>query len=517
MRRIASVWLPRWPILRFLTAQGSSGPIAPDQPFVLVVEASGGPRLAATNPAAESYGLYIGQTLGDARAKAGGLLQVRPLESDKDAEALRRLTLWATRYTPAASAWTSENGGDGFFLDLTGCAHLFGGEAALLDDLMKRLQKFHLAARCAIAGTAGAAWALSHHAASPRLCLEEGKEKEALHSLPVKALRLTSDTHEALRRLGFKRIGMLSDAARASFAARFENELLQRLDQALGGRPEALEFIQAPPAYHAQRSFLDPIFAQDIVVAAARKLMERLIPALERDGAGIRALSLDLYRVDGEIERLALGLAAPTRDPAHVARLISLKLDGLTVKLEKGFGFDCVRLSVLLAEPLSVRQGDLDAACDQAAMERQASLIDAMRQRLGPQSVRQLKPVESHIPERAEICLRAEGPVPSWPEPGEDRLRPPLLLPEAEPAEVMALVPDGPPRRFRWRGRNHDVAWAQGPERIACEWWRSTGEEPTRDYYCLENQTGQRFWLYREGLYGRETTSPRWFVHGLFA
>ncbi|TMJ33768.1 MAG: DNA polymerase Y family protein, partial [Alphaproteobacteria bacterium] len=152
MRRIVSVWLPRWPILRFLTAQGSSA-IAPDQPFVLTIDASGGPRIAATSPAAERSGLFIGQTLSDARAKAGGLLQVRPVEPDLDAEALRQLTFWATRYTPAASPWGLDNGGDGFFLDITGSAHLFGGEAALLDDLIKRLKKFNLAARCAIAGT----------------------------------------------------------------------------------------------------------------------------------------------------------------------------------------------------------------------------------------------------------------------------------------------------------------------------------------------------------------------------
>ncbi len=535
MRRIVSVWLPRWPILRFLTAQYSPASIAPDQPFVLTIDASGGPRIAATNPHAERNGLFIGQTLSDARAKAGGLLQVRPLEPDLDAQALRRLTLWATRYTPAASPWGAENGGDGFFLDITGADHLFGGEAALLDDLLKRLRKFHLKARCAIAGTPGAAWALSHHAPSLPLSLAEGKEREALSPLPVAALRLGPDTSATLHRLGFKRIGMLIDVPRAPFAARFETELLTRLDQALGVKPEALHYISEPPVYHVQRTFLDPIFSQDIIIATAQRLVERLNAQLTRDGVGIRALRLALHRVDSAVLELAIGLAAPTRNPVHIARLLSLKLDGLAQGLEAGFGFDCIALSVTTPERISARQGDLASPQDVApTAEKQAWLIDALRQRLGPESVRQLRPVESHIPERAQVSIPVEGTNPAWPELDADRERPVFLLPKAERADVIALIPDGPPRQFRWRGETHSVTSAQGPERIADEWWRSdastsgalpyrqsratlAGSALTRDYYCLENEAGQRFWLYREGLYGRETASPGWFVHGFLA
>lgn len=462
--------------------------------------------------------MFTGQGLSDARAKAGGILQARPLEADKDARALRRLALWAMRYAPAVAPWGIENGADGFFLDITGAAHLFGGEEALLKDLGKRLRQFHLTARCAIAGTPGAAWALSHHASALPLVLPDGKEKEALGPLSLKALRLSSVTHEALHRLGFKRIGMLIDAPRAPFAARFEKELLTRLDQALGLSPEALHYIAPPPAYHARRSFLDPIFTQEIVIAAARKLLAHLVPALERDGVGMRSLRLDLYRVDGEVQQLDLGLAAPTRDPLHVIRLIALKLDSLTRGLEAGFGFDCISLSVTSAETMQSEQGDLASPGDgQEDTKNHARLLDALRQRLGSDSVRQLKPIESHIPERAEMPVKADSAKTSWPLHDTDRTRPPLLLPQVEPADVMAQIPDGPPRRFRWRGKVHSVTATRGPERIAPEWWRSSALALTRDYYCVENETGQRFWLYREGLYGRETDAPRWFVHGFFA
>ena len=518
MRRIVSVWLPRWPILRVLTAPGSSGAIAPDLPFVLTVDASGGPRIAATNLAAEHFGLFTGQTLSDARAKAGGLLQVQTLEPEHDAIALRRLTLWATRYTPAAAPWGPEDGGDGFFLDITGCAHLFGGEDGLLSELITRLKAFNLAARCAIAGTPGAAWALSHAARSLPLSLPEGQEKDALRSLPIRALRLRSDSHTALRRLGFKTIGRLIDSPRAPFAARFERELLLRLDQALGVRREALHFISPPPVYHAQRSFLDPIFAQETVIATTVKLVEHLTPNLVQDGVGIRGFRLDLYRVDGHVQQLEIGMAAPTRDPSHVVRLLRLKLDRLGHGLEAGFGFDCVGLSVTLAQKIQERQGDLEEPGDaEISAEQQSRLIDALSQRLGPEAVRRLHAIESHIPERAEISQRPEGIAPAWPQTGKDGLRPPLLLAKPEEAEVTALVPDGAPRRFSWRGETHSVAAAQGPERIADEWWRSDANGLTRDYFCLENEAGQRFWLYREGLYGRETMKARWFVHGLFA
>jgi protein ImuB len=218
------------------------------------------------------------------------------------------------------------------------------------------------------------------------------------------------------------------------------------------------------------------------------------------------------------VRQLAIALAAPTRDPSHIARLLSLKLDSIAQGLEAGFGFDCVRLSVTIAEKIEARQGDLEKPADaETSAEHQSRLIDALKQRLGPESVRQLRPFESHIPERAEISQKADGSTSLWPEPDQDRLRPPLLLPQPEEAKVIALIPDGPPRQFQWRGETHAVASAQGPERIADEWWLSDATDLTRDYYCLENAMGQCFWLYREGLYERETLEPRWFVHGLFA
>jgi protein ImuB len=557
----------------------SSEPVDPDAPFVLTLTASGGPRLAALNAAAEAAGLTLGQPLTDARAKAG-FLQARESDAAADAAALRRLALWATRYTPTASPWHAENGADGFFLDIEGAAHLFGGEEKLLADLAARLhENFGLPARLAVADTPGAAWALSrfhlilpretgegnhaqhggggvaqktplppHFVRSPSpaplryagedeeyrgayVILPSGKEAAALAPLPVEALRLSTDTCTALRRLGFKTVGTLLDKSRAPFAARFPAELLRRVDQALGRLDEPLVPVIPPPVYHSLRYLLEPVITQDAVLALARRLMNTLVHVLARDDVGARALRLSLYHVDGAVEAVDVELTLPTRDVAHVVRLLDLKLEALAAMQEAGFGFEAIGLAVTRAEPIPAQQHELiEEAGEAGRTERCAALIDTLRGRLGPHSVRRFAPVASHRPESAEALpsmaiargndrRKIEREATEWPEP--EKPRPLLILPRAEPTEVTALIPDGPPRRFCWRGVTYDVTGSEGPERIASEWWRrSDGHhtpEPTRDYYLVEDSGGSRFWLFREGLYGRETAAARWFVHGLFA
>ncbi len=277
-----------------------------------------------------------------------------------------------------------------------------------------------------------------------------------------------------------------------------------------------------PPVYHSLRYLLEPIAAQEAVVAIASRLMQDIVHALVRDGVGARTLRLALYRVDGGVKSVDIGLTRPTRSVPHVTRLIELKLERMGGTIDAGFGFETLGLAVTTAERMEPGQTELVAGCDEGGTaeqldERCGELIDGLTQRLGPHSVQRLAPVASHLPERAEAAFAATADRASWPAPNEALPRPLLLFAHAEPAEVTALVPEGPPRRFRWRGVMHGVAKAQGPERIAGEWWRDRASPPTRDYYLVEDEAGHRFWLYREGLYARETASPRWFVHGLFA
>ena len=526
---------------------------------MLAVTGAGGPRIAALNEAAEAAGLTLGEPLADARAKSGRV-QTRATDTAADDAALHRLALWATRYTPTASPWCrdlggEENGADGFFLDIEGAAHLFGGEDKLLADLSSRLkQNFGLPARLAVADTPGMAWALARFASAPSsflprpagednyVILPSGEEAQALAPLPVEALRLSPDTCRTLRRLGFKTVGALLDKPRAPFAARFPAELLRRIDQALGRIEEPLKPIVAPPVYHTLRYLLEPIFTQDAITALARRHMQTLAQVLMRDDVGARGLRLSLYRVDGGVATIDIALTLPSRDVAHIVRLIDLKLEALSAAEDAGFGFEAVGLAVTHAERMTARQTELIAdGTGGGDAESCALLVDTLRQRLGPTSVRSFEPVASHPPERAEkltpltisfspaVGELREGTngAAVWPEP-DQRIRPLLLLPQAEPTEVMALIPDGPPRRFRWRGITYEVAGAQGPERIGAEWWHLSAppapanastrlQALTRDYYLVEDSGGHRFWLYREGLYERETNAARWFVHGLFA
>jgi protein ImuB len=518
MSRIASVWLKAWPIARFLRAQAAATPadaIDPRRPFALVAPGKGGPRLVALNRAATASGLAAGELLTNARSKVLEL-QSRDADPAADDAALKQLALWCLRYTPLVAPWNAANGADGLFLDITGCAHLFGGEPDLLADLGQRLRRFGLSPRLAIADTAGAAWALARRGSAENAIVASGEEEKALQDLPFAALCLDDETRILLRRLGFRRIGQLLQQPRAPLAARFGAAFLHRLDQALGRAPEPLSPLAPPPVYHQLARFTEPISTADHVVEAATRLFRDLTRRLTEDGVGARRLRLLLFRVDGEVMSLALGLAAPSQDAGHIAKLIALRLERLPRGLEADFGFEAAAIHVLAAERMPERQAPLGLAGETAEPAELAQLVDRLAQRLGAGAVQRLVPRQSHIPERA-VSAASTPIIPSdWTADIPATTRPLLLLPQPEPAEVMAEVPEGPPRQFRWRGILHAVAAAEGPERIAPEWWHQQDGETERDYYVVEDADGRRFWLYRAGLYGRDGAPPCWFLHGIF-
>jgi protein ImuB len=529
MSRIVSAWLRTWPIARLLSAQASGTPVDTvdtRRPLVLVAPGKGGARVVSLNRAARAGGIVEGELLSNARSKVLDL-QTRDADPAADAAALRRLAFWCLRYAPIVAAWDETSGADGLFIDITGCAHLFGGEERLLADLATRLRAFGLFPRLAIADTAGAAWAVARHGRKDLSIVASGAEQKALHALPLAALRLSEATQVLLRRLGLRSIGEVMHQPRAPFGTRFEPEFLRRLDQALGQAPEPLAPVVPPPVYRAQTMFLEPILTQEHVLEAARRLLVTLAEDLARDAVGARLVRLLLFKVDGEVLSLDLGLAAPSRDAEHIAQLVGLRLYRLGSEFETDLGFEAAAVHVLAAESLAERQTPLAIGEDATAPEELARLIDRLQQRLGQRAVRQLHPHQSHIPERAVRAQAATAPSPrlrhaegttleeAWGEGIPMAARPLLLLERPEAADVLAVVPDGPPRHFRWRGVLHQVAEAQGPERITPEWWRRTAER-TRDYYVVEDVEGRRFWLYRAGLYGRDDATPQWFVHGVF-
>lgn len=452
--------------------------------------------------------------LADARALCPEIA-VRPSDPAGDLAFLESLAVWAQRWGP----WSVLDPPDGLVVDVTGAAHLFGGEEALLGDVARALARRGLAARLAIAPTAGAAWALAHHGPAQAILGAEDDAARRLGELPVAALRLDGDVLLLLRRLGLKRLGDLSGIERPALARRFRNRRsaaanpLIRLDQLLGVVPEPLLPVIEHHAPLAQRRLLEPIRHRELLDKVVADLAQDIARMLEGLAQGARRLELGLWKVDGEVVIRRLEMAAASRDPAHIARLFEAKLDDI----DAGFGIELVRLRAPWTQPLALSQRDFEAAAQDHGTSL-AACIDRIAVRLGEGAVRCPVAHPSHIPERAQRWRAPLQPPP--PSQGELAFhnRPLKLLDRPEPIAVLYATPDGLPRRFRWRGGLHEVARAEGPERIAPEWWRERSAVRLRDYYRIEDGEGRRYWIYRNGLAGDgRGGAPEWFLQGLCA
>lgn len=502
-----------------------------DRPFALIERTGRGLVIQALNARARAFGLYRGQAHADACAAVPDLVSA-PAEPEEAGAALKALALWAERFSPAVAVDAALAGWEGLAIDMTGGAHLFGGEAAMLADLRRRLAEAQIPARCALADTFGAAWALARYGDTAEVVVPEGQVRQALADLPASALRLEPAAVQLLGRFGLKTIGDLYALPRAGLARRFRDAaglaVVERLDQALGAAAEPLEPERPPPRYRAWRVFAEPLLDSQGVAFHLADLIERLCAQLEGDGRGARALRLTAFRVDSRTTAIEARLSLPSAKPAHLSRL--LKEKGLE-RLDLGFGADALMLSAVTVEPLSSRQHDIDGEADIEAQAALAGLIDRLQARLGDGSVRRPVLQASWLPERAERWLRAGVEAPDG-EGQTDRPRPILLFDPPERVETLAEIPDGVPARFTWRRVTRRIVKAAGPERLSPEWWRpQTTKAPprTRDYYRVEDEAGHRYWLFREGLYDREDVSvelgedgqplprpPTWWLHGVF-
>jgi protein ImuB len=498
--------------------------LVPDEaPLALVQAGSHGIRITAVNERAAREGVRVGQALADARAALPALLS-RTAEPRRDRAALLRLARWCGRYGPSRHA----DGEDGLWIEVTGVAHLFGGEARLITDLNARLARFSLTARAALADTLGAAHALARFASASATIAPPGETEAQLAPIPVEALRLAPETVLLLRRLGLKRIGQLYALPRAALQRRFRSAdaaqaVLARLDQALGVKPEPRRPLAEPPALFVTRAFADPLISAEGLEAETGLLAQELCASLDARHLGARRIGLSLYRADGSVAEARAGLSFPCRSPEHLLALLKEKLGAL----DAGFGVDALVLAAVHVERRSAEQTALGPRLGGEGSGDTGRLIDRLSNRLGVDRVLCLEPRASHLPERAEVARPALH-VAAAASRGETvptgkALRPPFLLPAPELIDVIAEVPEGPPARFTWRRVERRVARAEGPERIAPEWWREIGApieakaSRTRDYYRIEDEAGAGYWVFREGLYGRDDGAPAWFLHGVFA
>ncbi len=509
-----AIWCADLALDRWRLVEGCArGEGADATPLALIAETAHGPRIAALNAAGAAQGVRTGTMLADARTLCPALA-VCPADPAGDLAFLEHLALWAQRWGP----WSALDPPDGLIVDTTGAAHLFGGEAALLADARAQLARRGLIARAAIAPTAGAAWALAHYGPDGAV-LEADNLLERLGALPVAALRLDEEVLLLLRRLGLKRLEDLADIGREALARRFRSRRapaanpLVRLDQLLGRVPEPLLPVIAVEQPMVQRRLMEPIRHRPLLDRVLADLAEDMARALEGRGEGARRLEMAAWKVDGDVLVRRLEMAAATRDPAHMCRLFAARLDDL----DAGFGIELVRLLAPWTEPLALAQAELDAAAEQHGTSL-AACLDRLTVRLGEGAVRRPLPRASHLPERAQRWAPPLEPMPGLQEDFAFHERPLKLLDRPEPIAVIYEAPDGLPRLFRWRGGVHEIARAEGPERIAPEWWRERSTVRLRDYYRIEDSTGRRYWIYRHGLAGDgRGGAPEWFLQGLCA
>ncbi|MFG1357701.1 DinB/UmuC family translesion DNA polymerase [Xanthobacter pseudotagetidis] len=542
-RRLLAVFLPRLATDRLAITARRRGARPPDAPLVVVRPIANAPRLVAMDETAERLGLTAGLPLADARARVPHLA-VAEDDPAADAALLAALASWCERWTPFVALCgpsEAEPGGPGsrdLVLDITGCAHLFGGEAAMLQEVLERIHGLGLAAAGAVAATARAARTLARWRPGARPAA--GEAQALTDPLSVAALELPEATARALVGLGLTTLKAVRAQPRAALAARFGEALTGRLDELAELADPPVSPLRPVPLSLAERRFAEPMADMEAALKVLGDLARELCLLLEKRGRGARRLEAAFFRSDGVVRRIPAATARPVRDPARLAGLFREKLAALADPLDPGFGFDVLRLALLDSEPLAARQEGFDAggeAQDAVWLAAQMdALVDILSARLGAHRVMRFAAHDTHIPEaaarlRPALAGAATGLAePDWPAPlppGLPAARPLTLFERPEPVEALAEVPDGPPLRFRWRRALHEVARAEGPERIAPEWWQKdeqrdgqgeAGERAlTRDYFRVEDTGGRRFWLYREGLYGREAARPRWFLHGLFA
>jgi protein ImuB len=534
------VWLPRLSTDRFRRLQRRSTVAAPDDvPLVVAAKIDNALQLTALNDAAAMAGLALEMPLATARAMLPAL-EVIDADPVADGKTLETIADWCDRFTPLVAF----DGSNGLFLDITGCAHLFGGEAAMMGQVCNTLSRQGFIVSGAIAGTAMAARALTRHAHGRIVTC--GDEAAAVAPLLVATLGADEKIVRGLHRAGLKTIGDVASRSPAEITARFGAAFTSILQQALGQGDAPISPRKPAPDYVAEKRFAEPVATQEVIALTLSSLAAVLTAAMERHGKGARLLEASFFRTDSTVRALAVEAGQPVTQPKVIERLFAEKLDALADPLDPGFGFDLIRLSAVRTVSAQAVQHGFDTAANEAEDVNQ--LVDRLSARLGRRRVVRYLPQDTHIPEHAALAVPAQetdGAV-VWPQPVPDEppSRPLRLFERPEVIEVTADFPDGAPAQFRWRRNLHVIVRAEGPERIAMEWWRHRDEDDTetddefvklhppqadtdvlkrdgsvltRDYFRAEDRAGVRYWIYREGVFAREVQTFRWFLHGLFA
>ncbi len=470
-----------------------------DSPFVLVNNEKGRRVVKAVNNIAQGKGVFTGMVVADCRALVPEL-QLFDYDEVQPKKLLMSLAEWCIRYTPFVSIDE-----DGLILDASGCTHLWGGEQGYLREIHTRFKNFGYHIRMGMADTIGCAWALCHFGKNGSI-IKEGKQSEAISSLPSAALRLEQSAWEKLEKLGLKTIGSFMTMPRTALRRRFGQGLLTRLDQALGAEMEMLTPIKPICPFEERLPSIEPIRTAPGIEIALKNLLAILCERLTKENKGLRKCELRCYRIDGNIQKIEIGTNRPTRNVIHLFKLFELKIQ----TIEPDLGIELFILEAPVVEELLSSQDAL-WAMSSASEAAVAELIDKLAGKIGSNAIHRYLPAQHFWPERSiiETSSLTEKPDTEW---RTDLPRPLHLLPKPEYIEVSVPMPDYPPLLFHYKGIRHTVKKADGPERIEQEWWMQEGQY--RDYYCVEDENGARYWLFRLGDYS--SGNPKWFIHGFF-
>lgn len=503
MTRVVSIYLPDLPTDRIRRADAS---ISAEQAIAVIAKSGSKRWVSAADAAARKAGLRAGLPAVKAQGIFRDLMMV-DANPVADAVALERIALWALSvYSPIVAV----DGTDGIVMDTEGADHLQGGEEPMITGIANRFRSKGLTARVAIADTWGAAHACARAITRETVIVPKGEIVRAVEKLQLSLLRLPEKIVEDLQTLGFQSIGELANTARAPLALRFGPEIGRRLDQMFGRMSEPIEPVRNPAWVEVSRAFAEPIGAAETINKYVGRLVVQLVGELQRRGLGVRRTDLLIEKVDGTRQAIRAGTAKPARDVVWLTKLFKDR----TEKIEPGFGIDKLTLVAVLSEPLDEEQRSCGLVNEEPADI--TPLIDILGNR--GQRVYRLAPLASDVPERCvhRIEPAADNVGDTWV--GHWK-RPVRLLERPDRITAIALTPDHPPRSLTWRGKRHDVKRADGPERIFGEWWMRDSElEAVRDYYVVENEIGERFWVYRSGDgVDPETGDRQWYMHGIFA
>jgi protein ImuB len=497
MKRYASIWFPYLKTDWFSLRQPELSNIA----FVLTIPDHGRKLITAANELALKQSIYPGKVAADAKA----LLPSLQVFDDKPGLAqnlLKRIAEWCIRFSPSVTV----DGNDGIIMDSTGCSHLWGGDELYLKHITDRFKEKGYTVRVAIADTIGAAWATARFA-KQNLIIEKGQQSVALLDLPPQALRIEYDTVERLNKLGLKLVKDFLSIQRSALRRRFGEHIILRLDQALGNKEELIIPVHPPLPYEERLPCLEPIATAIGIEIALKNLLDTICNRLRRDGKGIRSATLKCFRIDGKLEQISIGTVRASHNTDHLFRLFELKI----TEIEPALGIELFILEANKVEDHSPTQQKIWNSNKGLQHESISELLDRIKNKIGANAIHRYLPAEHYWPERSvkQAASLDEQPTTEW---KIDRPRPLQLLATPEKIEVMAPVPDYPPMNFRYKGKLHKISKADGPERIEQEWWIEQGQH--RDYYYVEDEEANRYWLFRLGHYTDKTY--QWFIHGFF-